>query len=577
MRLSRLFGRTLRQVPAEAETASHRLLLRAGMVAPLSAGVYSYMPLGWDVMRRIEAIIREEMDACGGQEMRVPAILPIELYETSGRDQSMADILFRLTDHHDREFALGPTHEEAFVEAFKRNVQSYRDMPLMLYQVATKFRDEARPRGGLIRLRQFTMKDLYSFDTDWEGLDRSYQVMYEAYQRIFDRCGVPTIPVLADSGAMGGRDTHEFLYLTDIGEDSALLCPSCGYAANAEVAEFVKEPAHADEAPLPIEEVDTPGLKTIEELARFLKVPATKTAKAVFYLATLREESAPVPVFVAIRGDMDVNETKLAKALGAVEVRYMEEDDVRRAGFVAGSAGPIGLQGARIVADELVTIEQNLVAGANKPDKHVLNTNYERDWRADTVADIALAREGSLCAACRTPMEMRRGIEMGQVFKLGTRYSEAFGAYFLDAEGKQQLAIMGSYGIGIERLLAAVIEENHDEAGIIWPPNLAPYDVHLVGLQLERSPEAKEAAEHLYEQLTAAGLRVLYDDRDESPGVKFNDADLLGMPLRATVSPRNLESGMVEVKARTAAENEMVPYERAAEELAARVREAQSG
>ncbi len=570
MRLSQLFGKTLRQVPAEAETASHRLLLRAGMVAQISAGIYAYLPLGFEVLKRIETIIREEMDAAGSQELLMPSLLPIEVYQASGRDRTMGEILFQVRDHHDRDFTLGPTHEEIFVEVFKRNVQSYRDLPLLLYQIAPKFRDEPRPRGGLIRLRQFIMKDLYSFDADREGLDHSYQLMYDAYKRVFDRCGVPTVPALADSGAMGGSDTHEFLYLTDVGEDHCLLCPECGYAANAEVATFIKEPAWANEAPLPLEEIDTPGLKTIAELADFLDVPPTKTCKAVFYLASLPGEPEK-PVFVAVRGDMDVNEAKLRSALGAVELRYMEEDDVRRAGFVAGSAGAVGLEGASVVADDLVTLEHNLVAGANKPDKHVLNTNYGRDWTADIVADIALAHEGALCAACRTPMDERRGIEMGQVFKLGTKYSESMGAYFLDAEGKQQPAIMGSYGIGVERLLAAIIEENHDENGIVWPPRLAPYDVHLVGLQLERSPGAKEAAEKLYADLSNAGVRVLYDDRDESPGVKFNDADLLGMPLRVTVSPRNLEQNAVEVRARTADESELVPLDVAVEELRARV------
>jgi prolyl-tRNA synthetase len=586
MRMSRAFGKTLRQVPAEAETASHILLLRAGMIAPISAGVYAYQPLGWRAVRKIEAIIREEMDAAGGQEMLQPSLLPIEVYEASGRDKTMGDILFRLSDHHGRDFALGPTHEEAFVEVFKRNVQSYRDMPQLLYQVAAKFRDEPRPRGGLIRLRQFIMKDLYSFDTDWEGLDRSYQLMFDAYQRIFDRCGVPTRPVLADSGVMGGKDTHQFTYLTDIGEDTCLLCPNCGYAADSEVAAFVKESAHTGEEMLPLEEVDTPGQKTIADLAAFLDVPETRTCKAVFYNATLlppdpdargaksdEQRDTPlerVAVMIAIRGDMDVNEAKLRQALKAIEVEYMDEEAVRKAGFVAGSAGAVGLSGARIVADDLVTLEKNLVAGANKPDKHLRNTNYDRDWKADIVADVAMAREGSLCANCRTPMEARRGIEMGQVFKLGTKYSESMGAYFLDAEGQQKPAIMGSYGIGLERLLAAIIEANHDEAGIIWPKSVAPYDVHLVAIQLDK-PGIRDTAEKLYDDLRSAGLEVLFDDRDESPGVKFNDADLLGMPIRATVSPRNLEKGSLEVRVRSGKENEPVPLERAVDEIGARL------
>ena len=552
MRMSQLFGKTVRQDPAEAETPSHRLLLRTGMAAQIAAGVYAYLPLGWNVMKRIEAIIRDEMDREGGQEMLMPSLLPIEVYQTSGRDQTMADILFQVRDHREREFTLGPTHEEVFVDVFKRNVNSYRDLPLLVYQIAPKFRDEPRPRGGLIRLRQFIMKDLYSFDADWEGLDVSYKKMFDAYQRVFDRCGVPTVPVLADAGMMGGKDTHQFMFVTEHGEDTALLCPNCGYAADSEVAAFIKEPAHAHEEPQPVEEIDTPGLYTIAALAEHLGIPESKTCKAVLYSATLKDGTEPV--FVAIRGDMDVNEAKLRNALGATELHYMEEADAARAGFVVGSASAVGLEGIKTVADDLIPKERNLVAGANKPDKHLRNVNYGRDWEADILADIALAKEGYFCANCRTPMDQRRGIEMGQVFKLGTRYSEMMGATFLDREGKQQPAIMGSYGIGVERLLAAVIEANHDEAGIVWPRSLAPFDVHIVAIQPDKR-EVREAAEQLYSQLGSAGIAPLYDDRDETPGVKFNDADLLGMPLRVTVSPRNLANRVIELKGRTEGES----------------------
>jgi prolyl-tRNA synthetase len=580
--MSQVFGKTLRQDPAEAETPSHRLLLRAGMATQVAAGVWAYLPLGWAVMKRIEGIIREEMDAAGGQEMLMPSMLPIEVYEASGRDKTMGDILFRFSDNRSREFALGPTHEELFAEVFKRNVQSYRDLPLLVYQIASKFRDEPRPRGGLIRLRQFIMKDLYSFDADWEGLDVSYQKMYDAYKRIFDRCGVPTVAVLADSGAMGGKDTHQFTYFTEYGEDTSLLCPNCGYAADSEVAAFRKEPAHGDEPEKAMEEVDTPGQKTIADLASFLGVPETTTAKAVFYGVTLREEGGGrkeegeerTPVLVVIRGDMEVNEVKLKNALGAVDLVYMDEEAVGKAGFVAGSAGAVGLSRQQaadsgqplVVADELVTRERNLVAGANEADKHLLNTNYGRDWEAAVVADIALAGEGSLCANCGTAMDARRGIEMGQVFKLGDGYGEKLGAYFLDSEGEQKPPIMGSYGIGIERLLAAVIEANHDDKGIVWPPELAPFDVHIVAIQADKAGVG-ETAERLYEELGAAGVRVLYDDRDETPGVKFNDADLLGTPLRVTVSPRNMEKGGVEVKGRTEAETRVIPLEGAVEAI----------
>ena len=573
MRMSQLFGKTLRQDPAEAETPSHRLLLRAGLIHQVAAGVYAFLPLAWRALHNVERIIREEMDAAGGQELMLPAIHPIEIWQASGRDQTMKDILFRFSDKRDREFVLGPTHEEVIVELFKRNVHSYRDLPLLVYQIQQKFRDEPRPRGGLIRLRQFTMKDLYSFDTDFDGLDVSYRKMYEAYTRIFDRCGVPTVPALADSGAMGGRETHEFIYLTQYGEDTCLLCPKCGYAANAEVAAFIKEPAHppqADEEPKPVEEIPTPGLYTIQALADHLGLPTSKTCKAVFYSVDGE------PVFVAVRGDMDVNESKLRHALGTTDLHYMSEDEVAAAGFVPGSAGAVGLnerlpaaRRVRVIADDLLPREVNLVAGANKPDAHLLNVNYSRDWQADTVADIALAAEGSLCAApgdgesqCRTPMDLRRGIEMGQVFKLGTFYAEKLGATFLDAEGKQRPAVMGSYGIGTERLLAAIIEANHDERGIIWPAEIAPFQVHLVALQPERQ-EVRSAAEELYDSLQSNGLAVLYDDREETPGVKFNDADLLGTPLRVTVSPRTLEKGSLEVKRRSEKESELVPLDSA--------------
>jgi prolyl-tRNA synthetase len=382
---------------------------------------------------------------------------------------------------------------------------------------------------------------------------------------------------------MGGRDTHEFIYLTDYGEDSCLLCPNCGYAANAEVAAFVKEPAHGDEEPKAVEEIPTPGLYTISALAEHLGVPESRTCKAVFYSASFApaekdgrgqsddEQLQTEPVFVAIRGDMEVNEAKLQKALGAVDLAYMSEEEASKAGFVAGSASAVGLGAGtgneepgtrkiKIVADDLVPQERNLVAGANKPDAHLLNVNYGRDWQADIVADIALAQAGYLCAECRTPMDLRRGIEMGQVFKLGTHYAEKAGAYFLDREGKQQPAVMGSYGIGTERLLAAAIEANHDEAGIIWPRSLAPYDVHIVAIQPDKG-DVRQTAERLYDELSDAGISALYDDRDETPGVKFNDADLLGMPLRVTVSPRNLEKGSLEVKGRTEGEARLLQIE----------------
>ncbi len=543
MRMSRLFGKTLRNAPAEAETANHQLMLRAGLVQQLAAGIYSYLPLGSKVMHRIEAIIREEMDRAGGQEVVMPALQPAELWEQSGRIDTMRDVLFHLKDRREREYVIGPTHEEVVVDLFKRQVQSYKDMPLMIYQIQTKARDEARPRGGLMRVREFTMKDAYSFDTDWDALDASYAAARDAYVRIFERCGVPTIPVLADSGAIGGKQSEEFIFLTDVGEDTALFCNRCNYAANAEKADF-KKPQYPVEDALALEEVSTPGQKTIDELVKFLGVPHQKTLKAVFY------EADGQPVFVAIRGDLEVNEAKLRNALKAVELEMLDDQGVRKHGLVAGSASPVGLKNITIVADETAQ-DANLVAGANKADVHLETVNNGRDWTADIITNIALASEGADCPNCDGKLEAKRGVEMGHVFKLGTVYTEKMEAQFSDADGNQQHPIMGCYGIGVGRVFASAIEANHDERGIIWPQELAPYQVHLVGLGFDK-PGVRESAEQVFQQLQDAGFDVLYDDREEgSAGVKFNDADLLGMPVRVTVSPRSIENGGAEIKRRT--------------------------
>lgn len=562
MLLSRLFGKTLRQPPAEAETANHQLLLRACLMQQTAAGIYSFMPLGYRALRRIEEVIREEMDGIGGQEVHLPVLSPGELWEESGRLTSMGSILMTMLDRRERTLVLGPTHEEVITDLVRRNVQSYRDLPLLIYQIQTKFRDEARPRGGLLRGREFSMKDMYSFDQDWEGLDGNYDTIASAYQRIFDRCGVPTLPVQADSGAIGGKESQEFLYLTEIGEDEALICPNCHYAANAEKAAFRKRLAPA-EAPLALEEVSTPGPKTIDDLMTFLAIPATRTLKAVFM------EADGEPVFVAIRGDMHVNETKLRNALHAVELTPMDDAAVKRHGLVAGAAGPAGLSGMRIVADDALATAPNLVTGANKLDLHLRNVNYGRDWQAEVLTDIALAREGDGCPNCGTELEVRRGLEMGHVFKLGTVYTEAMHAGYLDESGETHPAVMGCYGIGVSRLLAAVIEQNHDERGIVWPASVAPYAVHVVVLNADK-PDVRQAAGTLYADLRAAGLEPLFDDRDESAGVKFNDADLLGMPVRLTVSPRNLKAGAVEFKLRSGGEPEQVPVA----DVVARVRAA---
>jgi len=552
MRMSRLFARTLRQAPSDADTPNHQLMLRAGLAQQLAAGVYSYLPVGWKVIRKIEQIIREEMDRAGGQEVHMPAIQPAELWEQSGRAETMADVLVRFRDRREREFVLGPTHEEVVVDLFKRQVQSYRDMPLLVYQIQTKFRDEARPRGGLMRVREFTMKDAYSFDASWDGLDRQYAAARDAYVRIFERCGIPTIPVEADSGAIGGKDSEEFMYLTEVGEDTILLCNRCGYAANAEKADHKKFELPSEE-PLPLQEVSTPGQKTIDDLVQFLGVPHSKTLKAVFY------EADGKPVFVAIRGDLEVNETKLRNALHVTELALLDEAGVRKHGLVAGSASPVGLDGITIVADDSVPESPNLVAGANKPDVHFRNVNYGRDWSATILTDISLAQEGATCARCGGTLETKRGMEMGHVFKLGTMYTERLDATFADEDGNLKPAVMGCYGIGVGRVFAGAIEANHDERGIIWPPELRPFDVHLVGFGFDRSG-VRESAEQVYQQLQDAGLEVLYDDREEgSAGVKFNDADLLGMPVRVTVSPRSLENGGAEIKRRTEKDGAVVP------------------
>ena len=566
MRLAQLFSQTLRQAPAEAETPSHQLLLRAGLVQQLAAGIYSYLPLGWRAVRKIEQIIREEMDAAGGQEVHMPALQPVELWEASGRRETYIPPLLTVKDRRDQELVLAPTHEEAVTDLFKQQVQSYRNLPALVYQIQTKFRNELRSRGGLIRLREFIMMDLYSFDADWEGLDRSYDAMLQAYTNVFQRCGLPTIAVQADSGPIGGKDSQEFMYLTDVGEDEILLCDRCGYAANTEKADHRKL-ALPPEEPLALEEVATPGIKTIEELSRFLDVPPERTLKAVFYAASGE------PVFVAIRGDLDVNETKLRNALGGVELRLMDDREVEAAGLVAGSASPVGLEQAagrpvRVVADDSVRSSPNLVGGANKPDAHLRNVNFERDWQADIVTDISLARRDDACPECddASPLMLRRGIENGHVFKLGTVYSEKLGATFLDREGRQQAAVMGCYGIGVDRLLAAIIQENHDEQGIVWPAAVAPYAVHIVTLSADRTGVG-EAAERLYAELVDRGVEVLYDDREESPGVKFADADLLGMPLRLTVSPRNMEKDSVELKRRDESDSTLVPLSEAASQV----------
>jgi prolyl-tRNA synthetase len=550
MRMSKLMLKTLREPPSEAELESHKLLLRAGLVTTLAAGLYAFTPLGWRVLRKIESIIREEMDGIGAQEVRLPELNPIELWEQSGRAQTMGQTLFRLADRKERGFVLGPTHEEGMSFLASRHIQSYRDLPVTLYQIETKFRDEPRPRGGLVRLREFTMKDAYSFDAGWDALDVSYAAAYEAYVRIFARAGVPVVPVAADSGAIGGKESQEFVFLTDDGEDEILLCPGCGYAANAEKADFSPPPA-VPAAPLPMERIATPGQKTIAELASFLGIEQRQTVKAVFYKADGE------PIFVAIRGDLDVNEVKLKNALKAQDVDPMDEQMVKRLGLVAGSASAVGLTGIKVVADPTAVEAPNLVAGANEDGFHLLNTNHGRDWKADLVASIGLARTDDACATCGTALQVRRGMEMGHVFKLGTLYSESIGVNYLDEAGERHPCVMGCYGIGVERMLAAIIEANHDANGITWPASVAPYDVHVVVLNGDQE-HVDAALNELEAEFAKAGLTALVDDRPDSAGIKFKDADLLGMPVRFTLGPRSLEKGGVEVRDRRTGETNVL-------------------
>ncbi len=562
MRLSQLFSQTLRERPAEAESASHELLIRAGFIRQLAAGLFSYLPLARRSLTKIENLMRQEIDAIGGQEVTMPVVNPATLWQETGRWYQIGPEMTRLRDRSGRDLVLAMTHEEVVADLVRREIRSYRQLPRLIYHIQTKWRDDPRPRAGLIRVREFTMKDSYSLDTDEAGLDHQYQNHYRAYFKIFHRCALPTIAVRSDVGMMGGSLAHEFMYLAPVGEDTLLLCGACGYAANRQIATFRKPEADAESA-LPLERVATPEMKTIEELAAYLDVPRARTAKAVFFHAALTEEEGGQDrlVFAVVRGDMDLNETKLANALRARELRPASEDDIRAAGAVPGYASPLGIEGAIVIVDDVVPDSPNLVAGANEEGFHLRNVNYGRDYEADLVTDIAIAEEGHACPECGAPLTASRGVEVGNIFKLGTRYTEAMGATYLDADGKARPVVMGSYGIGSGRLLACIAEEHHDEQGLIWPATVAPYHVHLVALR-----GAQGEADHLYLQLWEAGVETLFDDRDERPGVKFADADLIGIPLRLTVSARSLQAGGVELKLRRERESAMISIEEAVSE-----------
>ena len=550
MRATNLYAPTLRNTPAEAEIASHRLMYRAGLIRKSAGGMYTYLPLAWRTIRKIEQIIREEMDAAGGQEIMMPILQPSELWEESGRWGAYGAEMIRVKDRHDREFCMGPTHEEMITALVRDELRSYKQLPVLLYQIQDKFRDERRPRFGIMRSREFIMKDLYSFDKDVEGMNESYRKMSVAYTNIFTRCGLDFRAVEADSGAIGGGHSEEFTVLAPEGESRIACCDACSYAASDEKAAL--RPMDApDEAELPLEKVATPGTHTIALLAEYLKVPVEKTIKAVAYQT---EDDTLILAF--LRGDHEVNEIKLANAVpGARELRMAEEEAIRAVGGCPGFMSPIGIaEGTHIVVDETAMRMHNAVSGANEADFHYMNVNPKRDFGAVTVADIRLVEEGDACPVCEQGhLHIGRGIEAGQIFALGTKYSEAMGATFLDETGKAQPMQMGCYGIGVGRTMAAAIEQNHDEHGIIWPRAIAPYEVVVVAVNAKDDAQLAYA-EEVYEELRAAGIDVLLDDRRERAGVKFNDCDLIGYPVRIAIGPKTIDSGSIEVKVRRTGE-----------------------
>jgi prolyl-tRNA synthetase len=551
MRLSQLFFETLRDDPADAEMPSHRLLVRAGYVRQLGSGIYSLLPLGKRVNDRVEQIIREEIDAIGGQEMEMPVVHPAEVWKESGRYFKIGPELLRFKDRGERDMVLAFTHEEVVALLLRDLVQSYRQLPMIVYHFQTKFRDEPRSRGGLIRVREFVMKDSYSCDLDDAGLDVSYRKHYTAYQRIFERLGLDAIVVGADVGVMGGSGAHEFMVLNDAGEDTIVLCDKCGYADNLQIAKVAK-PDPATEELLPMEDVETPDATTIEALAIFLSIPTSKTAKAAFFVTGDGRF-----VVAIVRGDYDVNETKLVNAINARGgLRPAQVEEIRERGMEAGYGSPLGARDAVVVVDELVARSPNLVAGANRVGWHIRNVNVPRDYSPDHVAEITNAREGDACVTCGAPVKLRKGIEVGNIFKLGTDFTDAFGSMYLGEDGERHPIVMGSYGIGLGRNVACVVEAHHDEKGIAWPEEVAPYAAHLVAIGAAKETRVTEVAERLHAIAENAGYwrQILYDDRDESPGVKFTDAELLGMPWILTVSPRSLAAGGVEVTNRATGE-----------------------
>jgi len=546
MRWSAYFVYTLRDNPSDAEVVSHQLLARSGMIDKVAAGVYTYLPLGWRSIDKLMRIVREEMNAAGAVELVMPFVSPAELWQESGRWQAYGKELLRLKDRHERDFVFGPTHEEVITDAVRRRITSYRQLPVNLYQVTTKFRDEIRPRFGLMRGREFLMKDAYSFHATDASLDEAYRAMERAYRRVFDRCKLSYTAVEADTGNIGGSESHEFMVLADTGEDAVVAC-GCGYGANLEKASsgaLAAAPAWPGTPPVKPEAVDTPGASSVADVAAFLRLhPA-------HFIKTMVVETDSEYAVALVRGDDEVNEVKLKNVLGATHLQLASEAKIEQiTGGGMGYSGPIGLKGVRLVADPEVMRLAVAATGANRADTHLVGVVPGRDFAPDVVADVRAVRAGDPCPRCGAPLDVKRGIEVGHIFKLGTKYSEKMACNFLDEKGESRPMIMGCYGLGIGRTVAAAVEQNHDDAGIIWPRPLAPFEVELIALNPD-VPAVRDAAECLYGDLAAGGTEVFYDDRDERPGVKFNDADLIGFPVRVVVGKKGLEQGQVELSLR---------------------------
>jgi prolyl-tRNA synthetase len=570
MRWSTAFIPTLKEDPADAEVVSHKLLVRAGMIRQVTRGLYDYLPLALRVISRIETIVREEMNRAGAQELLLPIASPAELWQESGRWEVYGKELFRFKDRHERDFCLGPTHEEIITDLVRRSIRSYRDLPFNLYQIQTKFRDEVRPRFGLMRGREFIMKDAYSFHANIEDARREYENMFATYRRIFTRCGLGFRPVEADTGAIGGTLSHEFQVLADSGEDAIVSCNSCDYAANVQKAEVRSERPMGrslEETPPSLRKAATPGKKSVAEVAEFVDLPAERFIKTLVYKIADGELVA-----VLVRGDHEVNELKLQSFLRTPELVLADEAEVESAtGVTPGFLGPIGL-GLRTVADYAVQGMRGAVTGANEPDAHYLEVDQERDFTPSAFGDLRLAATGDRCPRCEAGvLGAHRGIEVGQIFYLGKKYSEAMGATYLDAEGRERPIEMGCYGIGISRLMAAAIEQNHDENGIIWPFSIAPFQVLILPINFQEE-KVRTVAVELYQELARNGIEVLLDDRDERPGVKFKDADLIGVPLRVTVGGKGLAKGVVELRRRRDGKVEELPLSEAAGQLCALIR-----